>query len=92
MIGGGRGKSGERSCYFPVINRTRCVDDVRAAGKLGPRPVTFLAATMLILNLLAVVEHAGHMRPEAAGLTNCGLLLNHADRARMALSAAGGQA
>ena len=47
MDGGGRGKSGERSCYFPVINRTRCVDDVRAAGKLGPRPVTFLAAAML---------------------------------------------
>jgi hypothetical protein len=31
------------------------------------------------------------MRPEATGMVNCGLLLNHADRARLALGA-GGQA
>ena len=47
---------------------------------------------VLILNLVAVVEHVARTRPEGAGLTNCGLLLNHADRARLALSAAGGQA
>jgi chemotaxis protein histidine kinase CheA len=47
---------------------------------------------VLILNLPAVVEHVARMRPQETGATNCGLLLNHADRARLALGAGGGQA
>jgi hypothetical protein len=47
---------------------------------------------VLILNLPAVVEHVARTRPGTAGMVNCGILLNHADRARLALSSAGGQA
>jgi two-component system chemotaxis sensor kinase CheA len=47
---------------------------------------------VLILNLPAVVEHVARMRPQETGAANCGLLLNHADRARLALGAGGGQA
>ena len=78
---------GEEELVIKALDdQTFVTDLVNGASILGDGKV------VLILNLLAVVEHAGHMRPEAAGLTNCGLLLNHADRARMALSAAGGQA
>src|ERR1700722_8208672 len=47
---------------------------------------------VLILNLPAVVEHVSRARPEEAGETNFGLLLNHTDRARLALGSAGGEA
>jgi hypothetical protein len=47
---------------------------------------------VLILNLPAVVEHVARMRPEVAGLAGSGLLLNHADRARLAMGASGGRA
>jgi hypothetical protein len=46
----------------------------------------------LILNLPAVVEHISKSRPEQAGASNFGLLLNAADRARLALATAGGRA
>jgi two-component system chemotaxis sensor kinase CheA len=78
---------GEEELVIKALDdHTFSTDLVNGASILGDGKV------VLILNLLAVVEHAGHMRPGNAGLTNCGLLLNHADRARMALSAAGGQA
>ena len=78
---------GEEELVIKALDdQTFATDLVNGASILGDGKV------VLILNLLAVVEHAGRMRPEAPGLTNCGLLLNHADRARMALSAAGGQA
>ena len=78
---------GEEELVIKALDdQTFVTDLVNGASILGDGKV------VLILNLLAVVEHAGRMRPEAAGLTNCGLLLNHADRARLALSTAGGQA
>jgi two-component system chemotaxis sensor kinase CheA len=78
---------GEEELVIKALDdQTFATDLVNGASILGDGKV------VLILNLLAVVEHAGRLRPEAAGLANCGLLLNHADRARMALSAAGGRA
>ena len=67
-------------------DHTFATDLVNGASILGDGKV------VLILNLPAVVEHVARPRAEAAGLVNCGLLLNHADRARLALSAAGGRA
>jgi two-component system, chemotaxis family, sensor kinase CheA len=46
---------------------------------------------VLILNLSAVVDHFARMRPSEAGVVSSGLLLSHADRARLG-QAAGGQA
>jgi two-component system chemotaxis sensor kinase CheA len=78
---------GEEELVIKALDdHTFATDLVNGASILGDGKV------VLILNLLAVVEHAGRVRPEAAGLTSCGLLLNHADRARLALNAAGGQA
>jgi len=78
---------GEEELVIKALDdQTFATDLVNGASILGDGKV------VLILNLLAVVEHAGRMRPEAPGLTNCGLLLNHADRARLALSAPGGHA
>jgi two-component system, chemotaxis family, sensor kinase CheA len=78
---------GEEELVIKALDdQTFATDLVNGASILGDGKV------VLILNLLAVVEHAGRTRPEAAGLTNCGLLLNHADRARLALSAPGGHA
>ncbi|MGC2193550.1 MAG: chemotaxis protein CheW, partial [Terriglobales bacterium] len=45
---------------------------------------------VLILNLSAVVEHFARSRPTEAGGVNSGLLLSHADRARLNPGAAGG--
>jgi two-component system, chemotaxis family, sensor kinase CheA len=45
---------------------------------------------VLILNLSAVVEHFARSRPAEAGGVNAGLLLSHADRARLSQGAAGG--
>jgi len=78
---------GEEELVIKALDdQTFATDLVNGASILGDGKV------VLILNLLALVEHAGRARPEAAGLTNCGLLLNHADRARLALGAAGGHA
>jgi two-component system, chemotaxis family, sensor kinase CheA len=47
---------------------------------------------VLILNLSAVVEHFARSRPAEAGGVSSGLLLSHADRARLGQGAAGGVA
>jgi two-component system chemotaxis sensor kinase CheA len=78
---------GEEELVIKALDdQTFVTDLVNGASILGDGKV------VLILNLPAVVEHVASMRPEAAGLVNCGLLLNHADRARLALSAEGGRA
>ncbi len=78
---------GEEELVIKALDdQTFATDLVNGASILGNGHV------VLILNLPAVVEHIARTRPEAAGLSSCGILLNHADRARLALSAAGGQA
>jgi two-component system, chemotaxis family, sensor kinase CheA len=78
---------GEEELVIKALDdQTFATDLVNGASILGNGHV------VLILNLPAVVEHIAHPRPEAAGLASCGLLLNHADRARLALGAAGGRA
>jgi two-component system chemotaxis sensor kinase CheA len=78
---------GEEELVIKALDdQTFSTDLVNGASILGDGKV------VLILNLPAVVEHVARSRPEAAGMSNCGILLNHADRARMALSTTGGQA
>ena len=78
---------GEEELVIKALDdHTFSTDLVNGASILGDGKV------VLILNLLAVVEHVSRSSPEKAGLSNSGLLLNHADRARLTLSAAGGQA
>jgi two-component system chemotaxis sensor kinase CheA len=79
---------GEEELVIKALDdQTFSTDLVNGASILGDGKV------VLILNLPAVVEHVARRNPEATGLVNCGLLLNHADRARMPLTAAvGGQA
>src|SRR5260370_36167876 len=78
---------GEEELVIKALDdQTFATDLVNGASILGDGKV------VLILNLLAVVEHAGRARPETPGLTNVGLLLNQAARARLALSAPGGHA
>ncbi len=78
---------GEEELVIKALDdQTFSTDLVNGASILGNGHV------VLILDLPAVVEHVARMRPETAGLTSCGILLNHADRARLALSAAGGHA
>jgi two-component system chemotaxis sensor kinase CheA len=78
---------GEEELVIKALDdQTFSTDLVNGASILGDGKV------VLILNLPAVVEHVARTRPEAVGLTNCGLLLNHADRARMPLNSAGGRA
>jgi two-component system chemotaxis sensor kinase CheA len=78
---------GEEELVIKALDdQTFATDLVNGASILGDGKV------VLILNLPAVVEHVARTRPEAAGMANCGILLNHADRARIALSSAGGRA
>jgi two-component system chemotaxis sensor kinase CheA len=78
---------GEEELVIKALDdQTFSTDLVNGASILGDGKV------VLILNLLAVVEHVSRSSPEKPGLSNSGLLLNHADRARLTLSAAGGQA
>ncbi len=78
---------GEEELVIKALDdQTFSTDLVNGASILGDGKV------VLILNLPAVVEHVSRARPEEAGETNFGLLLNHADRARLALGSAGGQA
>jgi len=78
---------GEEELVIKALDdHTFSTDLVNGASILGDGKV------VLILNLPAVVEHVARIRPQDAGLTKSGLLLNNADRARLALSAAGGQA
>ena len=78
---------GEEELVIKALDdQTFVTDLVNGASILGDGKV------VLILNLLAVVEHVARRRPETAGSTNSGLLLNHADRVRLALGTVGGQA
>jgi two-component system, chemotaxis family, sensor kinase CheA len=78
---------GEEELVIKALDdQTFATDLVNGASILGNGHV------VLILNLPAVVEHVARMRPEVAGLAGSGLLLNHADRARLAMGAAGGRA
>jgi len=76
---------GEEELVIKALDdQTFSTDLVNGASILGNGQV------VLILNLPAVVEHAARSRSLRAGLINCGLLLNDADRARLAMSAAAG--
>jgi len=78
---------GEEELVIKALDdQTFVTDLVNGASILGDGKV------VLILNLPAVVEHVSRSRPEEAGETHFGLLLNHADRARLAFGSAGGQA
>lgn len=78
---------GEEELVIKALDdQTFSTDLVNGASILGDGKV------VLILNLLAVVEHISRSASEQSGVGSFGLLLNHADRARLALSAAGGQA
>ena len=78
---------GEEELVIKALDdQTFSTDLVNGASILGDGKV------VLILNLLAVVEHVSRSSSGQAGLGGSGLLLNHADRARLALSTAGGQA
>jgi two-component system chemotaxis sensor kinase CheA len=78
---------GEEELVIKALDdQTFSTDLVNGASILGDGKV------VLILNLAAVVEHVARTRPQETGQTHSGLLLNHADRARLAVSAAGGQA
>src|SRR5579871_628900 len=78
---------GEEELVIKALDdQTFSTDLVSGASILGDGRV------VLILNLPAVVEHVARTRPDQAGQSSAGLLLTHADRARLALSAAvGGQ-
>ena len=70
---------GEEELVIKALDdQTFSTDLVNGASILGDGKV------VLILNLPAVVEHVARTRPRDAGMVNCGLLLNHADRARLA--------
>jgi two-component system chemotaxis sensor kinase CheA len=78
---------GEEELVIKALDdQTFSTDLVNGASILGDGKV------VLILNLLAVVEHVSRSSSSQTGLGSFGLLLNHADRARLVLSTAGGQA
>ncbi|MFZ0200609.1 MAG: chemotaxis protein CheA [Candidatus Sulfotelmatobacter sp.] len=78
---------GEEELVIKALDeQTFATDLVNGASILGDGKV------VLILNLAAVVEHVSRARPEEPGVASFGLLLNQSDRARLVLSAAGGQA
>jgi two-component system chemotaxis sensor kinase CheA len=79
---------GEEELVIKALDeQTFSTDLVSGASILGDGRV------VLILNLPAVVEHVSRWRPEEAGQANCGLLLTHTDRMRLAMTpAAGGRA
>jgi two-component system, chemotaxis family, sensor kinase CheA len=79
---------GEEELVIKALDdQTFATDLVSGASILGNGRV------VLILNLPAVVEHVARSRPETTGNPSSGLLLTHADRARLAMGAgAGGRA
>ena len=78
---------GEEELVIKALDdQTFSTDLVNGASILGDGKV------VLILNLLAVVEHISRSRPQDAGLTSSGLLLNESDHMRLALGAVGGHA
>lgn len=81
------GLEGEEELVIKALDdHAVSTDLVSGASILGDGRV------VLILNLSAVVEHFSRSRPETPGAVNCGLLLSHADRARLNHTAAGGHA
>lgn len=78
---------GEEELVIKALDdQTFSTDLVNGASILGDGKV------VLILNLPAVVEHVARTRSREQGTANFGLLLNHDDRARLAMGAAGGRA
>jgi two-component system chemotaxis sensor kinase CheA len=78
---------GEEELVIKALDdQTFSTDLVSGASILGDGRV------VLILNLPAVVEHVARSRPQEAGMANSGLLLTAADRVRLAMHSAGGQA
>jgi len=76
---------GEEELVIKALDdQTFSTDLVSGASILGDGRV------VLILNLPAVVEHVARWRPQETGQSNSGLLLTHADRARLILSTAVG--
>lgn len=81
------GLEGEEELVIKALDdHAVSTDLVSGASILGDGRV------VLILNLPAVVEHFARSRPQETGSVVSGLLLSHADRARLRQSAAGGQA
>ena len=81
------GLEGEEELVIKALDdHAVSTDLVSGASILGDGRV------VLILNLSAIVEHFTRLRPAVAGEVTSGLLLSHADRARLGQSAAGGHA
>jgi two-component system, chemotaxis family, sensor kinase CheA len=82
------GLEGEEELVIKALDdHAVSTDLVSGASILGDGRV------VLILNLSAIIERFARMAPDAAtGTIASGLLLSHADRARMSASSAGGRA
>ena len=79
------GLDGEEELVIKALDdQTVSTDLVSGASILGDGRV------VLILNLAAVVEHFTRSRPAAAGGIISGMLLSHADRARLGLAVSPG--
>lgn len=77
---------GEEELVIKALDdQTAETDLVSGASILGDGHV------VLILNLSAIVQRFANSRPDAVGGPGAGLLLSHAQRARIAQSASGGQ-
>ncbi len=77
---------GEEELVIKALDdQTAETDLVSGASILGDGHV------VLILNLSAIVQRFANSRPDAVGGPGAGLLLSHAERARIAQSATGGQ-
>ena len=78
---------GEEELVIKALDdQTFSTDLVNGASILGDGKV------VLILNLPAIVEHISRSRPGKTGVAHSGLLVNHVDRARLAMGAAEGHA
>jgi two-component system, chemotaxis family, sensor kinase CheA len=82
------GLEGEEELVIKALDdHAVSTDLVSGASILGDGRV------VLILNLSAIIERFAHTRPDAlTGTIASGLLLSHADRARISASASGGRA
>jgi two-component system, chemotaxis family, sensor kinase CheA len=81
------GLEGEEELVIKALDdHAVSTDLVSGASILGDGRV------VLILNLSAIVEHFTRLRPAVAGAVTSGLLLSHADKARIGQATAGGHA
>ncbi len=81
------GLEGEEELVIKALDdHAVSTDLVSGASILGDGRV------VLILNLSAIVEHFTRLRPAEAGAVSSGLLLSHADKARIGQATAGGHA